>query len=156
MNQLKEKLFQIGISFFFLLITLPVLSNFLVTPDEILKLEFQTGVRSQLRFCKQNPIQVYGRNPIGNQLNCFSVLEGEVGLESFFTEEITDLTETQWAFYDSMGKQVFPTVVWEGMEPMVFVSMVRSKRGQFGVQVQKKKDGAYYFYRTKISSWVIP
>ncbi|MCW7461611.1 hypothetical protein [Leptospira limi] len=156
MNQLKDKFLLIGIICILLFTTLPILSNFLVTPDEILKLEFQTNVRSQLRFCKQNPIQVYGRNPMGNQLNCFSVLEGEVVLESFFTEEITDPTETQWAFYDSMGKQVFPTVVWEGVDPLVFVSLVRSKRGQFGVQLQKKKDGAYYFYRTKISSWVIP
>ncbi|WP_322113605.1 hypothetical protein [Leptospira levettii] len=156
MNQLKEKIFRISTVSILLFVCLPVFSNFLVTPDEILKLEFQTGVRSQIRFCKQNPAQVFGRNPIGNQLNCVSVQEGEVLLESFFTEEISDPTETQWAFYDPIGKQVFPTVVWEGSEPFVFISLVRSKRGQFGVQVQKKKVGAYYFYRTKISSWVIP
>ncbi|TGL22024.1 hypothetical protein EHQ42_04990 [Leptospira levettii] len=155
MNLLKDKFLLIGIICIFLISTLPVLSNFLVAPDEILKLEFQTNVRSQLRFCKQNPIQVYGRNPIGNQLNCVSVQEGEVLLESFFTEEISDPTETQWAFYDPIGKQVFPTVVWEGSEPFVFISLVRSKRGQFGVQLQKKKDGAYFFYRTKLLNWVI-
>ncbi|GBF42830.1 hypothetical protein LPTSP2_21220 [Leptospira ellinghausenii] len=155
MNQLKEKLLLIGIICIFLFITLPVLSNFLVTPDEILKLEFQTNVRSQLRFCKQNPIQVYGRNPIGSFTNCVAVLESEVTLESFFLEPLEETTETQWAFYDSAGKQIFPSVSWEGVDPMVFVSLVRSKRGQFGVQLQKKKDGAYFFYRTKLLNWVI-
>ncbi|WP_409037448.1 hypothetical protein [Leptospira levettii] len=156
MNQLKEKIFRISTVSILLFVCLPVFSNFLVTPDEILKLEFQTGVRSQIRFCKQNPAQVFGRNPIGSFTNCVAVLESEVTLESFFLEPLEETTETQWAFYDSAGKQIFPSVSWEGVDPMVFVSLVRSKRGQFGVQLQKKKDGAYFFYRTKISSWVIP
>lgn len=155
MTQLKQKLLLLGIILFLLLTTFPLFSNFLVTPEENLKLEFQTNVRSILRFCKQNPIQVYGRNPINSLSTCVSVLEGEVAMESFFPEETVELTETQWSFYDSMGKQIFPTVIWNGSDPMVFVSLVRSKRGQFGVQLQRKKDGAYYFYRTKLTNWVV-
>lgn len=135
--------------------TYPLFANFLVTPEVTLRLEFPSNLRSQLRFCKQNPIQVYGRNPIGSQNICITVLEGEVAMESFFTEEMEEISETQWSFYDLSGKQIFPLVSWEGIEPMVFVSLVRSKRGQFGVQLQRKKDGAYFFYRTKLSNWVI-
>ncbi|TGM38051.1 hypothetical protein [Leptospira biflexa] len=133
----------------------PLFANFLVTPEEILRLEFPSNVRNQIRFCKQNPIQVYGKNPIGSGSICVTVLEGEVAMESFFAEELEETSETQWSFYDSVGKQIFPSVSWEGSEPMVFVSLVRSKRGQFGVQLQRKKEGAYYFYRTKLSNWVI-
>lgn len=133
----------------------PLFANFLVTPEVTLRLEIPSNLRSQLRFCKQNPIQVYGRNPIGSQNICVTVLEGEVTMESFFTEEMEETSETQWSFYDPLGKQIFPLVSWEGIEPMVFVSLVRSKRGQFGVQLQRKKDGAYFFYRTKLSNWVI-
>lgn len=135
--------------------TYPLFANFLVTPEVTLRLEIPSNLRSQLRFCKQNPIQVYGRNPIGSQNICVTVLEGEVTMESFFTEEMEETSETQWSFYDPLGKQIFPLVSWEGIEPMVFVSLVRSKRGQFGVQLQRKKDGAYFFYRTKLSNWVI-
>ncbi|TGK46573.1 hypothetical protein [Leptospira bouyouniensis] len=135
--------------------TYPLFANFLVTPEVTLRLEIPSNLRSQLRFCKQNPIQVYGRNPIGSQNICVTVLEGEVTMESFFTEEMEETSETQWSFYDPLGKQIFPLVSWEGIEPMVFVSLVRSKRGQFGVQLQRKKDGAYFFYRTKLSNWVV-
>ncbi|TGM79673.1 hypothetical protein [Leptospira bouyouniensis] len=135
--------------------TYPLFANFLVTPEVTLRLEIPSNLRSQLRFCKQNPIQVYGRNPIGSQNICVTVLEGEVIMESFFTEEMEETSETQWSFYDPLGKQIFPLVSWEGSEPMVFVSLVRSKRGQFGVQLQRKKDGAYFFYRTKLSNWVV-
>ncbi|TGL22315.1 hypothetical protein EHQ46_06250 [Leptospira yanagawae] len=135
--------------------TYPLFANFLVTPEETIRLEFPSHVRNQIRFCKQNPMQVYGRNPIGSQNICITVLEGEVAMESFFTEEMEETSETQWTFYDPTGKQIFPLVSWEGSEPMVFVSLVRSKRGQFGVQLQRKKDGAYFFYRTKLSNWVV-
>ncbi|XDD47074.1 hypothetical protein AB3N60_03025 [Leptospira sp. WS39.C2] len=155
MKQIHQKFFPIALISLFLTTTYPLLSNFLVTPEESLRLEFQTNVRNQIRFCKQNPNQVYGRNPILSPNTCISVLEGEVAMESFFPEELEEITETQWSFYDPMGKQVFPSVGWEGSEPMVFVSLVRSKRGQYGVQLQRKKDGAYYFYRTKISNWVV-
>lgn len=150
----KDRLFlflMIGFAFS----TYPLLANFLVTPEETLRLEFPSNLRNQIRFCKQNPIQVYGRNPIGLQSICAPVLEGEVTLESFFQEDLEETSETQWSFYDTMGKQIFPSVSWEGSDPMVFVSLVRSKRGQYGVQLQRKKDGAYYFYRTKLSNWVV-
>lgn len=155
MNQAKPNQLLIEGLLLLVLVTNPLFSNFLVTPEETIRLEFPSNLRNQIRFCKQNPIQVYGRNPIGSLTNCAIVLESEVTMESFFAEPLEETTETQWAFYDSIGKQVFPIVVWEGSEPMVLISLVRSKRGQFGVQLQRKKDGAYYFYRTKLSNWMI-
>lgn len=130
-------------------------ANFLVTPEQTLRLELVGSSRDQIRFCKQKPLLVFGRNPISPSTNCQFLPETEVGLDQFFTEELTETEETQWAFYDGSGKQLFPTVSWEGQEPMHFISVVRSKRGQFGVQLQRKKDGAYFFYRTKIQNWVI-
>ncbi|TGK47576.1 hypothetical protein EHQ16_02915 [Leptospira kanakyensis] len=133
----------------------PVFSNFLVTPEQNLRLELVGSARDQIRFCKQKPLQVFGRNQIAPSVTCQFLPEVEVSLDHFFMEELTETEETQWAFYDSSGKQLFPTVSWEGQEPLNFISVVRSKRGQFGVQLQRKKDGAYFFYRTKIQNWMI-
>lgn len=146
-------LFQI--IFCFIWFVYPVLGNFLVTPELTFRLELVGFSREQIRFCKQKPIQVFGRNPIAPSMSCHFLPEVEVGLDQFFTEESVETEETQWAFYDGAGKQLFPIVSWEGQEPMNLISVVRSKRGQFGVQLQRKKDGAYFFYRTKMSNWVI-
>ncbi|TGL87535.1 hypothetical protein EHQ68_07585 [Leptospira congkakensis] len=135
--------------------TNPVFSNFLVTPEQNLRLELVGSARDQIRFCKQKPLQVFGRNQIAPSVTCQFLPEVEVSLDHFFTEELADTEETQWAFYDGTGKQLFPAISWEGQETLFLVSVVRSKRGQFGVQLQRKKDGAYFFYRTKIQNWVI-
>ncbi|PJZ46578.1 hypothetical protein [Leptospira brenneri] len=140
---------------FFLFSTYPLLSNFLVTPEQSLRLDLGGVSRDQIRFCKQKSVQVFGRNGIAPSNTCQYLSLAEVSLDSFFTEELTDTEETQWAFYDGSGKQIFPTVSWEGQETSFLVSVVRSKRGQFGVQVQRKKDGAYFFYRTKMQNWLI-
>ncbi|TGL47031.1 hypothetical protein EHQ55_14495 [Leptospira meyeri] len=139
----------------FLFFIYPLFSNFLVTPEQNLRLELVGSSRDQIRFCKQKPIQVFGRNPITPSGTCQFLPEAEVSLDHFFTEELADTEETQWAFYDGSGKQLFPTVTWEGQETLNFISVVRSKRGQFGMQLQRKKDAAYFFYRTKIQNWVI-
>lgn len=144
--------FVIGLVFLF---TSSLFANFLVTPDQTLRLELVGSSRDQIRFCKQKPLLVFGRNPISPSMTCQFLPETEVSLDQFFTEELSETEETQWAFYDGSGKQLFPTVSWEGQESMNFVSVVRSKRGQFGVQLQRKKDGAYFFYRTKMLHWVI-
>ncbi|MCT8333570.1 hypothetical protein NUH30_07790 [Leptospira sp. 85282-16] len=144
--------FVIGLVFLF---TSSLFANFLVTPDQTLRLELVGSSRDQIRFCKQKPLLVFGRNPISPSMTCQFLPETEVSLDQFFTEELSEIEETQWAFYDGSGKQLFPTVSWEGQESMNFVSVVRSKRGQFGVQLQRKKDGAYFFYRTKMLNWVI-
>ncbi|TGL44802.1 hypothetical protein [Leptospira perdikensis] len=136
-------------------IAYPVFANFLVTPEQNLRLELVGSSRDQIRFCKQKSSQVFGRNPIAPSVTCQFLPEVEMSLDQFFTEELTETEETQWAFYDGSGKQLFPTVTWEGQESMFLVSVVRSKRGQFGVQLQRKKDGAYFFYRTKMPNWVI-
>ncbi|MCW7494310.1 hypothetical protein ND861_16810 [Leptospira sp. 2 VSF19] len=135
--------------------TYPLLANFLVTPEQNLRLELVGSSRDQIRFCKQKPIQVFGRNPVTSSGTCQFLPEAEVSLDHFFTEELADTEETQWAFYDGSGKQLFPTVTWEGQETLNFISVVRSKRGQFGMQLQRKRDEAYFFYRTKIQNWVI-
>lgn len=139
----------------FVLFTYPVLANFLVTPEQNLRLELVGSSRDQIRFCKQKPAQVFGRNVIAPSVTCQFLPEAEVSLDHFFKEELADTEETQWAFYDGSGKQLYPTVSWEGQETLFLVSVVRSKRGQFGVQLQRKKDGAYFFYRTKVQNWVI-
>ncbi|TGM59039.1 hypothetical protein [Leptospira vanthielii] len=139
----------------FLFFTYPVFSNFLVTPEQTLRLELGGSSRDQIRFCKQKPLQVFGRNPIAPSITCQFLPEAEVSLDHFFAEELADTEETQWAFYDGSGKQLFPSISWEGQETLHLVSVVRSKRGQFGVQLQRKKDGAYFFYRTKMLHWVI-
>lgn len=140
---------------FILFFVYPVFSNFLVTPEQTLRLELVGSSRDQIRFCKQKPTQVFGRNLMAPSMACQFLQESEMSLDQFFPEELTETEETQWAFYDGAGKQLFPTVSWDGQEPLYLVSIVRSKRGQFGVQLQRKKDGAYFFYRTKIQNWVI-
>ncbi|MBM9549035.1 hypothetical protein JWG40_18560 [Leptospira sp. 201903074] len=152
---MNRKFYLFSIALSLLCFTYPVLSNFLVTPEQTLRLELVGSSRDQIRFCKQKPIHVFGRNPISPSVNCMHLPETEISLDQFFTEELSDTEETQWAFYDGSGKQIYPTVFWEGQETLNFVSVVRSKRGQFGVQLQRKKDGAYYFYRTKMQNWVI-
>lgn len=138
----------------FIFFTYPALANFLVTPEQNLRLELVGSSRDQIRFCKQKPTQVFGRNAISPSLACQFLPETEVNLDQFFTEELTDTEETQWAFYDGSSKQLFPIVSWEGQEPMNLISVVRSKRGQFGVQVQGKRR-SHFFYRTKMQNWVI-
>ncbi|XDD54783.1 hypothetical protein AB3N62_02985 [Leptospira sp. WS4.C2] len=152
---MKRKRFVYSAALCFVFITYPALANFLVTPEQNLRLELGGSSRDQIRFCKQKPTHVFGRNPIAPSATCQFLPETEVSLEHFFAEELTDTEETQWAFYDGSGKQLFPSITWEGQETLHLVSVVRSKRGHFGVQLQRKKDGAYYFYRTKMLHWVM-
>ncbi|MDF3820985.1 hypothetical protein P3G55_13815 [Leptospira sp. 96542] len=131
----------------------PIWSNFLVTPDMEFRLESKTD-RNQISLCRQKEISPLGKNPISSP--CFSVPPDLTNLESIMTEDLNQFKEeTQWGFYDSLGKQIFPTVLWEGSEGHQLISIVRSKRGSFGVQLQRVRDGAYFFYRTKIQNWMI-
>lgn len=151
---MNRNFFLYTLSFIFLLSLYPVYANFLVTPEQNLRLELGSS-RDQIRFCKQKPLLVFGRNSIAPSVTCQFLPETEVSLDQFFSEELTETEETQWAFYDASGKQIFPTVTWEGQEALYLVSVVRSKRGQFGVQLQRKKEGAYFFYRTKMQNWLL-
>lgn len=152
-----KKILLLQIFFFILSLPGSLLANFLTTPEELYQLELNLTQRSFIRFCKQSSQNIFGRNPISPENNCYQIPEAEVNLESWFPEEKeAEGGETQWSFYDLQGKQIYPSIKRESAEPTVFVSLVRSKRGSFSVQLQRKRDGAYFFLRTKLSFWAIP
>ncbi|MCZ8344297.1 MAG: hypothetical protein O9301_14780 [Leptospira sp.] len=144
-HQIKNILYCIFISFGFIY---PLFAGILSYNDEIIKIQYNSPTKSDIQFCLQKENFIFGKNSY-RECKTFS---GK--LDSIFESYETNLdepNETQWAFYDYLGRQIFPDVTIEGNpHPFELQSIVRSKRGQTSLQLLRKKDRAYFFLRV---SW---
>lgn len=139
-NLIQNFIYISGILFFF-----PVFANYLVLSEEKIVLKYLNPLKSEIQFCRQKENFIFGKNPSKDCKNFSGNLDSIFESFEISSEEVG---ETQWAFYDYLGRQIFPILTIEGHEfEYELLSFVRSKRGQIGIQIQRKKDGLYFFYR---------
>lgn len=135
--------------FFYIMIVMafiyPLFAGILSYNDEIIKIQYNSPTKSEIQFCLQKENFIFGKNSFRD---CKPFLGKLDSIFESFEINLEEPNETQWAFYDYLGRQIFPDVTIDRNPlPFELQSIVRSKRGQISLQLLRKKDKAFFFIR---------